>query len=238
MRNLFKTLFLLAVAGGTFTGWALMRGLRAEMFPTPTPAQLTTALPNQVNALFVGLTDLDDRRAVLLSAWLVTYRPEEAEIDLLPVYPVHPAMQLGEYEAAHSPIEVDGNDIAALGDLDVIAAQRLHWDVLVVLDETALEELLRLVEAGGAGDARLFRGRPAEPWEQPAALRDYQEALLSLLCEQRAGLAAPAAWLAASDLYPGHLNASVGRGELEELWQALAAAQPRPDCAFPLSGLK
>jgi hypothetical protein len=234
LRRLFRTLFLLAVAGGTFTGWALTRSLRAQIFPTPTPAQLNAVLPNQVNALVVGLNDLADRRALLLSAWLVIWRPDAGVLDLLPVYPVHPAMRLAAYDAAHEAIRVDGEDLAGIGSLPVITAQNLHWDVLVVLDESALAEILRLVESAGSPDARLFRQRPADPWDQPAALRAYQEALLGLLCDERAALSGPAAWAAGLDLHPEHWNASVGLGELETLWRALAGGQARLECAFPL----
>lgn len=232
-----RRLFSLALVGGVAVGFLSSRGMREGLLAGPTP--LPTGLPRQTNILIVGVTSLDDREATLLSAWLVTLQNDQPELDFFPVYPVHPAMNLDAYAAGHAPISVKGNDLDALAALDVIAAQRLHWDLLIVLDEEGLAAMLDAAQGDGsltANEAALFASRPANAWDNPDLVRAHQENLIGYLCEQHTALATPAARTVALDLLGDHAVASLDYGVLAGFAEQLAEREGELACRFPLSG--
>ncbi|TAK14280.1 MAG: hypothetical protein EPO32_02265 [Anaerolineae bacterium] len=234
---LVRRLFSLALLGGIAVGWLAARDLRAGVLAAPTP--LPTTLPHQTNVLLVGVTALDDRQATLLSAWLVTLQNDQPELDFFPVYPVHPAMNLNDYAGRHDPITVQGDDLDAIAGLEVIAAQGLHWDLLVVLDEAGLTTVLGAAQGGGAltaNEASLFASRPANAWDNPELVRAHQENLIRYLCQQNTALAGEPARSAILALLGEHAAASMDRSALAAFAEMLSERESELACRFPLSG--
>lgn len=236
MRFILKFLFSLAIIGGTLTGWAFTRA-----FQSPSPAEVIQPiqgqLPGQVNVLVIGVDDLENTTPILQSIWLVIYRADTAQLDFLPVYPVHPAMGLLEYEAPHSPIAWDALTTSP-ASLPVVAAQKLHWDESITIDQHALYALLGYLQQSGApqaSEASLFMERYPIPWEAPSASRYVQESLVRYLCEQRATISTSAGSQVILANMSDHMVSSLNSTSFQLAWQSLANSSSGLTCNFPLS---
>lgn len=233
MKALMRWLFSAALLGGIATGMVFSRSLQGA---APATNPLEGNLPGQMNFLVAGVSDLNGQPASLMSVWLVIIRPTTSELDLLPVYPVHPAMRLPEYEESHPPITFIPKP-ETLVTLPVIAAQRLHWDAVLLMDESALDSLLELIQFSGqpnATDAWLYRGRPTAAWNDPASTRSQQENLLRFLCEQRAALSDPSGLAMLYNLMPEHIISNLNISQLRGAAQALTATAATWNCRFLL----
>lgn len=232
MNWLLKLLFGAAVIGGTLTGLAFTRQLEGAL-PAPATATLQGKLVGQYNVLVIGVDDLKTESPLLVSAWLAVYRADDGQLDFLPVYPVHPAMGLSEFEAPHSPVAWLGSPKL----IPLISAQNLHWDEVVVLDRDTLADFLRLIQSSAsthAADAGLFLQPSLNPWEAPAASRFIQSSLIQFLCEQQPALATSAGFRTALAKMPDHLTSSLSPANFQNAWNTLSN-DSKLSCNFPLS---
>ena len=241
LNQVFFAVFLLL---GLSTGFFISRRGLASSAPPPSPeiphvyAPTLTAPPTtrQHNLLLVGVDDLSLSNARLESVWLVMHYPDTAIFSFMPLYPSPLPAPSNLYATPHEPLHLDPGSPSTLEKFDFIASSKIWWDDVVVVDETAVIQILSLPAGADTGEnaqVQYFVALPSA-WEAPKQAHIGQAALLAALCERETAFFDLSNLDRLFTLVPSHISVSMDESEIMSAWHRLAGNGPELNCDFPL----
>lgn len=233
--TIFSSCMLFGFLAGSTVGrasgiWEPASSHEMAGFPTPPPAT------GQHNVLLVNVDDLASQSPRLVGVWLILSIPPEAHLTLLPLYP---AVLSGGEEAdryLENSFSLDADRSLAPAFITALQEMDLWWDNYIILDGSAMQELLKVsVAAGGSrsiNQASLSRGLP-KPWENREAALHSQSSLLTNLCRQLGGKQLHADPAALYQRISPHLQTDFQPDQILNAWSVMHKLNAPVSCEFP-----
>ncbi|MEX2144252.1 MAG: hypothetical protein WD740_06630 [Anaerolineales bacterium] len=209
----------------SFLGLGLVTGLFVGTLSQAMAAPSDVA--GQHNTLFVLVDDLKSEHPILEGIWLAALPLGSIEWNWMPIYPVPLDESKSEYATPHSAFYLPSNSFSDPNLLPPLQAQRVWWDEVIWLDESALGLALSLsgYQSGLSGDT----------WLEPQRALLEQVRSLKKLCKgAQTGAATDAGSLdQLLAVMPDHLRTSLNPFELITRWDDWSKDEFALSCTHP-----
>jgi hypothetical protein len=194
------------------------------------------ANPGQHNLLVIGVNQVGGPNLTLEGIWLVLYRQDAPRFTFMPIFPGQgAASQAAEALADSFSLDTYGNPEASF--LSALQAQHLWWNDYVVLDETAMAEMINFV--GGVTLGNTIMDGPHAIANMPDVLLAPQDALraqgevIKDICSHATRPELSDRIEALLRLTPEHLNTNMDLEQALTQWERFRSSGPFA-CEFPL----
>jgi hypothetical protein len=238
----FLPLFIACLIVGFILGIRVQRslGLADHMLtppPKPTSGPTIKAANGQRNVLIILVDQMESRTAHLEGIWLVAYLPPTPHFTLVPLYPdaLNGSPDSDTELAQNFSLTKDLLPSPAL--LARLHTKDLWWNYTIVLDDSALAEVIEASNGIDLGDGSMDGAQAVAnlplAWEDPHQALQGQTVLLKALCNKQ-GEPSPATLPELFfDLQLHHLSTDFNPDQLFTEWNNLKASGDQMRCRFP-----
>lgn len=207
-----------------FLGVGALCGLLVGALSSTPAAAKVHADSSQRNLLVLLVSDARAETSPLLGAWLAASSNLAAAVDWVPLYPTLLEFE-GQFASAHDALWVAPADLAGLVGLKPLREAGVWWDHVVLLDRSALDELLILAAAPPM--------EAIQSWAEPQRALHQQVTLIQSFCARTGLLNSQAALDLALGLLEGQAHASFTAFELVAAWDHHQAQGASLRCSHP-----
>jgi hypothetical protein len=221
-----KNVFYLLFFGMCFLIGITIGKMMDDDPPPPSDTQFPIIASQNENVfLIVGVDDLSQPLARLESVWLVTLKSDNAQIALLPLYPVAAAPYLSAYLSPHAPILVPTTNFEYLSGIEVIHKQVASWSGVIMLDLVGLNIVVEIAgerhNPVSVNDDYQNINLP-KVWEDPANTLQKQENIIMFLCENSQPFFSHENIQYLITYIPDHYRSTMSTDDLWGQWQLLS----------------
>ena len=219
------------------SGWLIPDQLM-DTLVNQAPRQETdlSELEDQHNILVIGVDNLASPAPRLESTWLVMYFPDLAHVSFVPLYPLTASTGVESNQTLQLAFEIARDGSPSPIYLDYLASLGVWWDHYILLDRTALAELIDssagLKTTDGPTGMQLV-SRVDAPSGDPTAVIQAQMGLIATVCRgntQSALTASPEAILANLS---GHLHTNLNTKLIHRTLHQMMKVAGSLVCEFP-----
>jgi hypothetical protein len=231
--GLFLLFLVFGLAAGITIGRSIFRVNRQiEKKEQVSKETVTQPATGQNSWLILGVDNLKGAAPRLQSVWLALFFPGKPAVTLLPVFPVPGGESLGDTFSFDRRGDPGDEFTYALHE------KRLWWTGYIVLDASALTDILDQLENQGssslAGPVVQDMVKLTETGGSFSTIQHSQTNLLAGACRQANGLLSFAdAQRLAADLSP-HLRTDLNLAQVTRAWPVTEAGKLKVDCEFPM----
>lgn len=226
---LFSAFFIIGMAIGRI----VLQGQSDHQARITEQSATIESSPTTTKILIVGTNTLnpDFEYALLKSAWWVIFDHEDQTFFLMPLYPVIGNQSLAAYQVPHQPIPINTNNLDSLKDLELFAIQGVGWDFVVLIDETALSEVISLTADGSASKPSSLD--TPDVWADPNYALNYQEGILTHLCSHPEIITEPEKLFLILDNLDSHIKMTLAKPEIIDFARELSLIEKNENiCDF------
>lgn len=137
----------------------------------------------QRNLLVIGVQDLTAPEPVLESIWLLILYPRDANISLLPIFPVPDGGVIPQNNALMKSFSLSSQHIPESFFFDQLR-QQFWWDNYILIDKAGLSNVLDIIHQFSSAKLGTILESIPSTWENPNEALQRQTELLKTACKQ------------------------------------------------------